>query len=220
MPKIFLIKNRLHQQQQRLLESQNLLQNKNEDDRLVPPLSSPLPTSQSPTPTTTTTTTKSSTTPPPQPLPIQPPKSPEPQDYNAPYKSRYTKLSVAAASPIRARSRSISPIQRNHNSEVNQSEIKNNDDRPLSLVIDNNQSASLPATTSTSTVASTTSTGSTVFNRKRFHHRRYYFGQQHHQQRYHSLHDDSNHIPEISVPASPEEDHQNGKFTKLQNKII
>uniref|UniRef100_A0A1I8N755 C2H2-type domain-containing protein n=1 Tax=Musca domestica TaxID=7370 RepID=A0A1I8N755_MUSDO len=40
MPKIFLIKNRLHQQQQRLLESQNLLQDKsNEDDRLVPPLS-------------------------------------------------------------------------------------------------------------------------------------------------------------------------------------
>lgn len=39
MPKIFLIKNRLHQQQQRLLETQNLLQHKNEDDRLVPPLS-------------------------------------------------------------------------------------------------------------------------------------------------------------------------------------
>ncbi|KAL5275694.1 OVOL1 family protein [Megaselia abdita] len=37
MPKIFLIKNRLHQQQLRLLESQNLL-NK-DDDRLVPPLS-------------------------------------------------------------------------------------------------------------------------------------------------------------------------------------
>uniref|UniRef100_A0A1I8P0G9 C2H2-type domain-containing protein n=1 Tax=Stomoxys calcitrans TaxID=35570 RepID=A0A1I8P0G9_STOCA len=39
MPKIFLIKNRLHQQQQRLLESQNLLQDKTDDDRLVPPLS-------------------------------------------------------------------------------------------------------------------------------------------------------------------------------------
>jgi len=57
MPKIFLIKNRLHQQQQRLLESQNLLQHKNQDDeRLVPPLSpsgsgsgpSPTPTSQPP----------------------------------------------------------------------------------------------------------------------------------------------------------------------------
>lgn len=34
MPKIFLIKNRLHQQQLRLLEAQNLL-NKDED-RLVP----------------------------------------------------------------------------------------------------------------------------------------------------------------------------------------
>lgn len=33
MPKIFLIKNRLHQQQLRLLESQNLIQAKN-DDRL------------------------------------------------------------------------------------------------------------------------------------------------------------------------------------------
>uniref|UniRef100_A0A1B0AHB0 Uncharacterized protein n=1 Tax=Glossina pallidipes TaxID=7398 RepID=A0A1B0AHB0_GLOPL len=44
MPKIFLIKNRLHQQQQRLLESQNLLQHKNDDDhRLVPPLSSSPP---------------------------------------------------------------------------------------------------------------------------------------------------------------------------------
>lgn len=31
MPKIFLIKNRLHQQQLRLLESQNLIQAKNED---------------------------------------------------------------------------------------------------------------------------------------------------------------------------------------------
>lgn len=41
MPKIFLIKNRLHQQQQRLLESQNLLQDKTDDDRLVPPLSPP-----------------------------------------------------------------------------------------------------------------------------------------------------------------------------------
>ncbi|EDW30494.1 GL26816 [Drosophila persimilis] len=41
MPKIFLIKNRLHQQQQRLLESQNLLQHKSQDDErcLVPPLS-------------------------------------------------------------------------------------------------------------------------------------------------------------------------------------
>ncbi|XP_075158610.1 transcriptional regulator ovo isoform X2 [Haematobia irritans] len=39
MPKIFLIKNRLHQQQQRLLESQNLLHDKTDDDRLVPPLS-------------------------------------------------------------------------------------------------------------------------------------------------------------------------------------
>jgi len=61
MPKIFLIKNRLHQQQQRLLESQNLLQHKNQDDeRLVPPLSpspsgsgsgpSPTPTAQPPPP--------------------------------------------------------------------------------------------------------------------------------------------------------------------------
>lgn len=33
MPKIFLIKNRLHQQQQKLLESQNLLSVK-DDDRL------------------------------------------------------------------------------------------------------------------------------------------------------------------------------------------
>lgn len=35
MPKIFLIKNRLHQQQLRLLESQNLL-NAKDDDRLGP----------------------------------------------------------------------------------------------------------------------------------------------------------------------------------------
>lgn len=35
MPKIFLIKNRLHQQQLRLLESQNLLSAK-DDDRLGP----------------------------------------------------------------------------------------------------------------------------------------------------------------------------------------
>lgn len=39
MPKIFLIKNRLHQQQLRLLESQNLLNKDDDRDRLVPPLS-------------------------------------------------------------------------------------------------------------------------------------------------------------------------------------
>lgn len=47
MPKIFLIKNRLHQQQQRLLESQNLLQQKNGDEeRLVPPFSPTPPPKQ------------------------------------------------------------------------------------------------------------------------------------------------------------------------------
>lgn len=38
MPKIFLIKNRLHQQQLRLLESQNLLSSKDEDRLGSPPL--------------------------------------------------------------------------------------------------------------------------------------------------------------------------------------
>ncbi|XP_037820439.1 transcriptional regulator ovo-like isoform X5 [Lucilia sericata] len=77
MPKIFLIKNRLHQQQQRLLESQNLLQHKNDDDRLVPPLS---PSerhqnnaSHSPTPSPYR---------PASPPATQPPRSPEPQDFS------------------------------------------------------------------------------------------------------------------------------------------
>ncbi|ALC48255.1 ovo [Drosophila busckii] len=67
MPKIFLIKNRLHQQQQRLLESQNLLQHKAQDDErcLVPPLS---PRSNAPTPTPTPTTPPTPT-PEPQPEP-------------------------------------------------------------------------------------------------------------------------------------------------------
>lgn len=48
MPKIFLIKNRLHQQQQRLLESQNYIQQKNRDDeRLVPPYSPTPPPNKS-----------------------------------------------------------------------------------------------------------------------------------------------------------------------------
>ncbi|XP_055910056.1 transcriptional regulator ovo isoform X2 [Eupeodes corollae] len=46
MPKIFLIKNRLHQQQLRLLEAQNLLSHK-DDDRLVPPLSPSSPQKKS-----------------------------------------------------------------------------------------------------------------------------------------------------------------------------
>lgn len=41
MPKIFLIKDRLHQQQLRLLEQQNLISNKNEDR--LGPIRSPSP---------------------------------------------------------------------------------------------------------------------------------------------------------------------------------
>lgn len=46
MPKIFLIKNRLHQQQQKLLESQNLLSVKH-DERLGSLVSNSPPTSDS-----------------------------------------------------------------------------------------------------------------------------------------------------------------------------
>lgn len=85
MPKIFLIKNRLHQQQQRLLESQNLLQHKAQDDErcLVPPLSpssnssrvdrvslaSSASSSTSPAPTRPTPTPTPPTAPEPQPEP-------------------------------------------------------------------------------------------------------------------------------------------------------
>lgn len=66
MPKIFLIKNRLHQQQQRLLESQNLLQHKSQDDErcLVPPLS--------PSPSGSGSGSGSAPSPPPHPHPSQP----------------------------------------------------------------------------------------------------------------------------------------------------
>lgn len=42
MPKIFLIKNRLHQQQLRLQESQSLIQNKSEDRLNIEPPTEPL----------------------------------------------------------------------------------------------------------------------------------------------------------------------------------
>lgn len=84
MPKIFLIKNRLHQQQQRLLESQNLLQHKAQDDErcLVPPLSPSSNSSRvdrvSPASSDSSSTSPAPTRPTPTPTPT-PPTAPEPQ---------------------------------------------------------------------------------------------------------------------------------------------
>lgn len=82
MPKIFLIKNRLHQQQQRLLESQNLLQHKAQDDErcLVPPLSPSRVDRVSPTSSGSSSTSPVPTRPTPTPTPTPtPPTAPEPQ---------------------------------------------------------------------------------------------------------------------------------------------
>ncbi|XP_054729217.1 uncharacterized protein LOC129238199 [Anastrepha obliqua] len=196
MPKIFLIKNRLHQQQQRLLESQNLLQDKNEDHRLVPPLSPsppvggggkpnspPVPTDVSPrsyTPTLrnaysvnrplrtpTPTQTPSQSPPALVPAPLQPPKTPEPQGSD---------LSPSQlVSPAKTPSHCTSPVATVPGEDLNE---------PVNLLV-------TPKTAASTTTANTTTTPNTPpLSRKRFHHRRYYFGQQQQQQK--QLYNDEN----------------------------
>ncbi|XP_011214040.2 transcriptional regulator ovo isoform X4 [Bactrocera dorsalis] len=181
MPKIFLIKNRLHQQQQRLLESQNLLQDKNEDDRLVPPLS-PSPPVGNGKPNTSSIATRSYTPParhqlglhgsyrahttpsPPAlvPAPVQPPKTPEPLG----------KAEVATALLVDKRSTSPTTATATTVSAVIEDTQTANvtSEEPVNLLVK-------PTTTTTET-AETTAPNTPPLSRKRFHHRRYYFGQQ------------------------------------------
>lgn len=190
MPKIFLIKNRLHQQQQRLLESQNLLQDKNEDDRLVPPLSPSPPVNNgksNATPGATHSYTpparhqldlhsgfRAHTTPSPPPpalvpAPVQPPKTPEPLG------------KAEAATPLLVAKRSISPTTAattTVSADIEDTQTANvASEEPVNLLVKPTTEAQATATTTTET-AETTAPNTPPLSRKRFHHRRYYFGQQ------------------------------------------
>ncbi|XP_036340354.1 transcriptional regulator ovo-like [Rhagoletis pomonella] len=193
MPKIFLIKNRLHQQQQRLLESQNLLQDKNEDDRLIPPLSPsppvgggngsgsgsngkpnspPVPTDAPRAYTPPTAATRNihnalrTPTPTPSasspalvpPTPLQPPKTPEPQDSGS---SALQLVAPPDSSPHTTTPAVIVTAEDNKNATVTE---------PVNLLD--------TPTAASSTTTATTTPNSPPLSRKRFHHRRYYFGQQ------------------------------------------
>ncbi|XP_050328793.1 transcriptional regulator ovo isoform X1 [Bactrocera neohumeralis] len=181
MPKIFLIKNRLHQQQQRLLESQNLLQDKNEDDRLVPPLS-PSPPVGNGKPNTPPGATRSYTPParhqlglhsgyrahttpsPPAlvPAPVQPPKTPEPLGKA----EAATALLVdkRSTSPTTATATTVSTVIE----DVQTANVAS--EEPVNLLV--------KSSTATTETAETTAPNTPPLSRKRFHHRRYYFGQQ------------------------------------------
>ncbi|XP_004527391.1 transcriptional regulator ovo isoform X2 [Ceratitis capitata] len=188
MPKIFLIKNRLHQQQQRLLESQNLLQDKNEDDRLVPPLSPSPPVggkphtptagtrSYTPTPTrhfysgrrTPNTFGAAPTTSPSPtavvPTPVQPPKTPEPQG-------------SSDAGSDAAPTKHVPPATKATSEDVEESGVLNTE--PVNLL----SVTAAPTTTTTAEISAATegvgnAPNTPPLSRKRFHHRRYYFGQQ------------------------------------------
>ncbi|XP_067638629.1 transcriptional regulator ovo-like isoform X2 [Eurosta solidaginis] len=201
MPKIFLIKNRLHQQQQRLLESQNLLQDKNEDDRLVPPLCPSPPvgggshsstvltdTLHSYSPPTrsthntrstlrTPTPTRLSSPPPLTPAPQKPPKTPEPQG--------------SGSAPPPLVSRPTTP-----KATVNVDVDETTDAKPI------NQ---LDATTTIASIDSTTNTAATPNSppcpRKRLYHRRYFFGQQQKQ-----LYNKDVNAEEVGDPAITQKD--------------
>lgn len=192
MPKIFLIKNRLHQQQQRLLESQNLLQDKNEDDRLVPPLS-PSPPVDNGKPSTPPGVSRSYTpptrhvhsihsgfrahttpTPPPPatvPAPVQPPKTPEPLG------------KAETATPLLVAKRSISPTTTATTTvptEIEEAQTANVPSaEPVNLLVKPaTETTATATTTETAETAETTAPNTPPLSRKRFHHRRYYFGQQ------------------------------------------
>ncbi|XP_054086914.1 transcriptional regulator ovo isoform X2 [Zeugodacus cucurbitae] len=184
MPKIFLIKNRLHQQQQRLLESQNLLQDKNEDDRLVPPLSPSPPVGNGKPNTAQPVGTRSFTPPsrhlhslhsgfrghtspspsPPAlvPAPVQPPKTPEPLG------------KAEAATPLLVARRSATPTTTATTVSAETVEDTVNVE-PVNLLV---KPTTETATATTTETAETTAPNTSLLSRKRFHHRRYYFGQQ------------------------------------------
>ncbi|XP_039960044.1 transcriptional regulator ovo isoform X2 [Bactrocera tryoni] len=181
MPKIFLIKNRLHQQQQRLLESQNLLQDKNEDDRLVPPLS-PSPPVGNGKPNTPPGATRSYTPParhqlglhsgyrahttpsPPAlvPAPVQPPKTPEP--LGKAEAATVLLVDKRSTSPTTATATTVSTVIE----DVQTANVAS--EEPVNLLV--------KSSTATTETAETTAPNTPPLSRKRFHHRRYYFGQQ------------------------------------------